>query len=149
MIWTPHVSVAAIIERDGRFLFIEEESEGEHVFNQPAGHWEPGETLLEASVREALEESACHFVPRHLVGVYGWRHASSDITYVRFAYCGDISGFEPNRKLDTGIVRTLWMSAEELRAHGPARLRSPLVLRCVEDYLAGRRYPLDLVAHVD
>ena len=100
-------------------------------------------------MREALEEAACHFVPQHLVGVYSWRHAASDITYVRFAYCGDITGFDVNRKLDTGIVGTTWMSAEALRAHGLERLRSPLVLRCVDDYLAGRRYPLDLVAHVD
>ena len=147
MIWTPHVTVAAVIEREGKFLFIEEEDEGMPVFNQPAGHWEPGETLTEASIREALEESACRFVPRHLVGVYGWKHQAADITYLRFAFCGDIEGFEENRALDKGILRTAWMSAQELRAQGD-RLRSPLVLRCIEDYAAGRRYPLDLVLHV-
>jgi len=147
MIWTPHVTVAAVIERGGRFLFIEEEDEGVPVFNQPAGHWEPGETLVEASIREALEESACRFVPRHLVGIYGWKHQAADITYLRFAYCGDIEGFDEGRTLDKGILRALWMSADELRAQGD-RLRSPLVTRCVEDYVAGRRYPLDMVEHV-
>jgi len=147
MIWTPHVTVAAVIEREGRFLFIEEEDEGVPVFNQPAGHWEPGETLVEASIREALEESACRFLPRHLVGIYGWKHAAADITYLRFAYCGDIEGFDEGRTLDKGILRAVWMSAAELRAQGN-RLRSPLVTRCVEDYLAGRRFPLDMVEHV-
>jgi len=147
MIWTPHVTVAAVIERGGRFLFIEEEDEGVPVFNQPAGHWEPGETLVEASIREALEESACRFVPRHLVGIYGWKHQAADITYLRFAYCGDIEGFDEGRTLDKGILRAVWMSADELRAQGD-RLRSPLVTRCVEDYVAGRRYPLDMVEHV-
>ena len=147
MIWTPHVTVAAVIEREGRFLFIEEEDEGVPVFNQPAGHWEPGETLVEASIRETLEESACRFVPRHLVGIYGWKHAAADITYLRFAYCGDIEGFDEGRTLDKGILRAVWMSADELRAQGD-RLRSPLVTRCVEDYVAGRRYPLDMVEHV-
>jgi len=147
MIWTPHVTVAAVIERGGRFLFIEEEDEGVPVFNQPAGHWEPGETLVEASIREALEESACRFVPRHLVGIYGWKHQAADITYLRFAYCGDIEGFDEGRTLDKGILRAVWMSADELRAQGD-RLRSPLVTRCVEDYVAGRRYPLNMVEHV-
>ena len=147
MIWTPHVTVAAVIEREGRFLFIEEEDEGVPVFNQPAGHWEPGETLVEASIREALEESACRFVPRHLVGIYGWKHQAADITYLRFAYCGDIEGFDEGRTLDKGILRAVWMSADELRAQGD-RLRSPLVTRCVEDYVAGRRYPLNMVEHV-
>ena len=147
MIWTPHVTVAAVIEREGRFLFIEEEDEGVPVFNQPAGHWEPGETLVEACIREALEESACRFVPRHLVGIYGWKHKAADITYLRFAYCGDIEGFEEGRALDKGILRTVWMSADELRAQGN-RLRSPLVTRCVEDYVAGRRFPLDMVENV-
>ena len=148
MIWKPNVTVAAVIERDGKFLLIEEESEGMVVFNQPAGHWEPGETLVEASIREALEESACRFVPRNVVGIYGWRHEPTQTTYLRFAFCGDIEGFEAGRALDQGILRAVWMSAEELRGHAD-RLRSPLVLRCVEDYAAGKRYPLDLVAHVN
>ena len=148
MIWTPHVTVAAIIERDGKFLLIEEDSEGEYVFNQPAGHWEPGETLVQACAREALEESACRFVPRDLVGVYSWRHASADITYLRFAYGGEIEGFDSGRTLDAGITRAVWMDIGEMQANA-SRLRSPLVLLCVQDYLAGRRHPLTLVTHVD
>jgi len=148
VIWTPHVTVAAVIERDSKFLFIEEEGEeGVPVFNQPAGHWEPGETLLEASIREALEESACRFIPRHLVGIYSWRHEASAITYLRFAFCGDIDGFEEGRTLDKGILRAAWMSAAELRGN-TERLRSPLVLRCVEDYAAGKRLPLDVIEHL-
>jgi 8-oxo-dGTP pyrophosphatase MutT (NUDIX family) len=150
MVWKPAVTVAAVIERDGKFLFVEEGAvEGERVLNQPAGHWEQGETLPEASAREALEESACRFMPRALIGVYRWRSPAADETYLRFAFCGDIQGFEPGRKLDHGILRTLWLSPQELRTQPGARLRSPLVLLCVEDYLAGRRYPLDFIAHVD
>ena len=147
MIWKPNVTVAAVIEREGKFLLIEEESDVGPVFNQPAGHWEPGETLAEACSREALEESACHFVPRHLVGIYDWHHEASDTTYLRFAFCGDVAGFEAGRALDTGIIRAAWLSVAELRS-GAVRLRSPLVMRCVEDYLAGRRFPLDLEAHI-
>jgi hypothetical protein len=98
-------------------------------------------------MREALEESACRFVPRHLVGIYAWRHELSDTTYLRFAFCGEVEGFESGRSLDTGILGAVWLSAAQMRSYGQ-RLRSPLVLRCVEDYLAGRRHPLDLLAHV-
>ena len=108
---------------------------------------QPGETLLEASIREALEESACRFIPRHLVGIYAWRHEASAITYLRFAFCGDIDGFEEGRTLDKGILRAAWMSAAELRGN-TERLRSPLVLRCVEDYAAGKRLPLDVIDHL-
>jgi ADP-ribose pyrophosphatase YjhB (NUDIX family) len=150
MVWKPAVTVAAIIERDGRFLFVEEEAvEGARVLNQPAGHWEPGETLAEASSREALEESRCRFRPRYLVGVYRWHSEAAGETYLRFAFAGDIEGFDEGRALDTGILGTLWLSADQLRARaGEQGLRSPLVLRCVEDYLAGRRYPLELVEDV-
>ena len=148
MVWKPAVTVAAVIEREGRFLLVEERSaEGERVLNQPAGHWEAGETLVEASVRETLEETGCSFVPRALVGVYRWRSAAAGETYLRFAFCGDAASFDPERALDEGILRTLWLSAAELRSLARSRLRSPLVLACVEDYVAGRRYPLDLIAH--
>jgi ADP-ribose pyrophosphatase YjhB (NUDIX family) len=145
-VWKPSVTVAALVERDGRFLLVEEEDAGEHVINQPAGHWEPGETLEEACAREALEESACRFVPRSLVGVYRWLAPAQGITYLRFAYAGDFGGFEEGRRLDQGIVRALWLTPAEIRA---SRLRTPLVWRCVEDYLAGRRYPLGLVTYAD
>ena len=146
MVWTPRVTVAAIIEQDGRFLLIEEESEGRRVFNQPAGPWEPGETLLEACSREALEESACRFVPTALVGIYRWDSDSTGLTYIRFAFSGELAGFEEGRALDAGILRTVWLTADELRARS-SRVRTPLVLRCVEGYLARKRYPLDLIVH--
>ena len=147
------MTVAAVIERAGRFLLIEEQDKdrqvsGPTVFNQPAGHWEPGETLIEACAREALEESAHAFAPRAVVGVYRWRPPSSEITYLRFAFCGDVGEKDTDRTLDEGIVRTLWMTPAEIRATRE-RHRSPLLLRCVEDFLAGKRYPLDLITHVD
>jgi len=149
MVWKPAVTVAAIIERDGRFLLVEEQAvEGERVLNQPAGHWEPGETLAEASVREALEESGCRFRPRYLVGVYRWHSPAARETYLRFAFGGDIDGFDKERALDKGILGTVWLSLGELRARAENGLRSPLVLRCVEDYVAGHRYPLELVEYV-
>jgi len=144
MIWTPSVTVAGVIERDGKFLLIEEDADGERVFNQPAGHWEQGETLIEACAREVLEESACRFEPRSLTGVYRWRSPRNGITYLRFAFCGEVVGFELGRQLDRDIVRALWLAPEQIRAL-EARHRSPLVMRCVDDYLAGRRYSLDLI----
>ncbi len=146
--WKPSVTVAAVIERNGRFLLIEEAEEGRRVLNQPAGHWEPGETLVEACVRETLEESAHRFTPTALVGIYHWRHSSTETVYLRLAFCGECGGEVAGRALDPAILGTTWLSADELRAAGSARRRSPLVLRCVEDYLAGRRYPLEMLAHV-
>jgi ADP-ribose pyrophosphatase YjhB (NUDIX family) len=142
-IWKPEVTVAAVIERDGRFLLIEEETERGALFNQPAGHLEANETLTEAVVRETLEESAHHFVPEALLGVY--HHASRPgVSYMRFAFSGSVSGAEPERALDSGILRHVWMGLEEIRACRE-RHRSPLVLQCIEDFLAGVRYPLDIV----
>ncbi len=146
-VWKPNVTVAAVIERAGRFLLIEEEAQGELVLNQPAGHWEPGESLVEASVREVLEESACDFVPAALVGIYRAWAAPEEVIYLRFAFCGDSGEQDASRALDEGIVRTLWLTPDEIRASAK-RHRSPLVLRCVEDYLAGRRYPLDILTHL-
>ena len=142
----PSVTVAAVIERGGRFLLVEEEDEGRVGYNQPAGHLEEHESLVEGCRREVLEESAWHFQPRELVGIYRWRKpdsaAGAGVTYLRFAFCGDLGEHESGRRLDAGIVRAVWLDADEIRALR-ARHRSPLVLRCVEDYLAGRRYPLD------
>ena len=146
--WKPNLTVAALIERDGRFLMVEEHTPEGLRFNQPAGHLEPGESLLEASVREVLEEAAHRFVPEYLVGVYQWTRAQGDITYLRFAYGGKSLGEESGRRLDEGIVRALWMTADEVRA-STARHRSPLILQCVEDYIAGRRFSLDLLRHYD
>jgi 8-oxo-dGTP pyrophosphatase MutT (NUDIX family) len=143
-VWKPNVTVAAIIERDGSFLLIEEETTQGPLFNQPAGHLEPGESLQEAVVRETLEESAYTFTPSALIGIYQYRPPGGDLVYLRFAYTGHIAGHDPRRTLDAGILRALWMPADEVRATAK-RHRSPLVVRCMDDYLAGRRYPLELV----
>jgi len=143
-LWKPHVTVAAVIEDSGRFLLIEEETEHGLRFNQPAGHLDPGESLSAAVRRETLEETAHHFEPRALVGIYRHPIEPGGPTYLRFAFSGTLGAREPRRLLDTGIVRTVWMTADELKETA-ARHRTPLVLRCVEDYLAGMRYPLELL----
>ena len=148
MIWKPNVTVAAVIERDGKFLLVEENTAQGMLFNQPAGHWEHDETLEQAVVREVLEESAYHFTPQHLIGIYRWHSSNSDVTYLRFAFSGIINGHERARQLDEGIIRAVWLSQDEIRAT-QSRHRSPLILRCVEDYLAGKRYPLDLLVHYE
>ncbi|MHB1375289.1 MAG: NUDIX hydrolase [Thauera sp.] len=144
--WKPNVTVAAVIERDGRFLLVEEETPEGLRFNQPAGHLEEGESLLEATVREVLEETAHRFVPEYLVGVYQWTRPQGDITYLRFAYGGRVEGEERGRALDAGIVRAVWMTPDEVRATAD-RHRSPLILQCIEDWLGGKRHPLSLVHH--
>lgn len=146
MIWKPNVTVAAVVERDGKFLLVEEETEFGVRFNQPAGHLECGESLVDAVVREALEETAYDFKPTHLVGIYNWRHPEKDVTYLRFAFGGELRGFHPERKLDDGIIAARWLTLEEARASAD-RHRSPLILRCIEDSLAGKRYPLELITH--
>ena len=148
MTWKPSVTVAALIERDGRFLLVEEQDqdEGDPVVNQPAGHWEPEETLVQACAREVLEETAHRFDPQQLVGIYRWSRPQRDVTYLRFAFCGEILGFEQGRALDEGILRAVWLTPDEIRALAP-RHRSPLVWRCVEDYMDGKRYPLELITH--
>jgi len=144
MIWKPNVTVAAVIEQEGKFLLVEEQTPQGLLFNQPAGHLEANESLVNATIRETLEESAYQFQPQHLLGIYRWHAAASDTTYLRFAFTGCLLAHFPERALDTGIVRAVWMSADEIRA-SHARHRSPLILRCVEDYLAGKRYPLELL----
>jgi ADP-ribose pyrophosphatase YjhB (NUDIX family) len=146
MIWKPHVTVAAVIEREGKFLLVEEETDEGVRFNQPAGHLECREALCAAVSREVLEETGYRFVPRNLIGVYNWRNEDKDITYLRFAFAGEIIGHDAARPLDTGIIAARWLGIDEIRALA-GRHRSPLVMRCVEDWQAGRRYPLDLIAH--
>jgi 8-oxo-dGTP pyrophosphatase MutT (NUDIX family) len=143
--WKPSVTVAGVVERDGRFLLVEEEADGRVVINQPAGHLDPNESLLRAVSREVLEETRYRFTPTALVGVYLWPHQTKDITYLRFAFTGEITGEDKERDLDIGILRTLWLTPEELQRESD-RHRSPLVSRCVADYLAGQRYPLDMLA---
>lgn len=147
MIWKPNVTVAAIIENDGKFLLVEEETADGVMFNQPAGHLEEGETLLEAVRREAWEETAHHFEPTVLLGVYHWKHPKKDITYLRFAFLGTATGHDPEQPLDDGILRAVWMTPEEIRATQD-RHRSPQVLTCIEHYLAGQRFPLSVLTHL-
>jgi 8-oxo-dGTP pyrophosphatase MutT (NUDIX family) len=153
--WKASVTVAAVIEREGRFLLVEEETDEGLRLNQPAGHLDPGESLINAVIRETLEETAHVFVPTALLGCYMGRsqaantkaRAAGDVTYVRFAFTGELGAFDASRPLDTGIVRTVWMSADEIRACRD-RHRTPLLLACVEDYLRGKRFPLDVI-HTD
>ncbi len=145
----PHVTVATIVARDGALLFIEEESfsGAELVLNQPAGHLELGETLIEAAVRETLEESAWTVRPTHLVGIYQWR-APDGHEFVRFGFAAEPVQHHPERTLDTGIHRTLWLTPSQMRAE-QSRLRSPMVEALVDDWLAGMRYPLHMARAVD
>jgi 8-oxo-dGTP pyrophosphatase MutT (NUDIX family) len=144
-IWRPSVTVAAIIERDGRFLFVEEVADGRRVLNQPAGHLDPGESLAAACRREALEETAHRFEPTGVVGVYRWHYAAADVTFLRFCFSGKILGVEKNRSLDKEIVGLHWLTLPELKSRSSEH-RSPLVQKCVEDYLAGRNFPLELLS---
>ena len=148
MIWKPHVTVAAIIEKDGKFLLVEEETAEGVLFNQPAGHLENGETLLAGVAREAWEETAYRFTPTALLGVYHWKHPmKNELTYLRFAFVGDITGHDPEKKLDTGILRAVWMTPDEIH-DTQDRHRSPQVWQCLQHYLAGQRFPLSVLTHM-
>jgi NADH pyrophosphatase NudC (nudix superfamily) len=143
--WRPNVTVAAVMQRGDRFCLVEEEIDGRLVYNQPAGHWEPGESLAEACAREALEETAYAFRPTHVLGLYQWRHAAADVTFLRFAFLGEVLE-ETHRALDREIRRVVWLTPDEVRAVRE-RHRSPLVQACIDDCLGGRRYPLDVIRH--
>ena len=150
------MTVAAVVERDGRYLLVEEHTPEGLRLNNPAGHLDPGESPQQAVARECLEETACDFEPQALVGVYlsrfvrpartvdGVTRPQEDVTYLRLAYCGTVGEPDPGRSLDAGIVRAVWLTPAEIRASAD-RHRSPLVLRCLEDHLAGRRHPLEAV----
>jgi 8-oxo-dGTP pyrophosphatase MutT (NUDIX family) len=146
MIWKPNVTVAAIVERDGRFLLVEEDTRRGRLFNQPAGHLDPGESLIRAVERETLEETAYAFKPTGLLGIYQYHSGADNVTYIRFAFTGETTGHDAARALDTGIVRAVWLTPAEIRRE-EARHRSPLVMRCIDDYLAGRHYPLAVLHH--
>jgi 8-oxo-dGTP pyrophosphatase MutT (NUDIX family) len=144
----PEITVAAVTESDGRFLVVEERINRRRVFNQPAGHVEHGESLLAAVIREVREETAWRFDPESLVGVYLWRSPVSGVATMRFAFSGTVDDHQATRPLDHGIIGTHWLSREDLKEREPL-LRSPLVMRCIEDYLGGQRQPLRSVAHLD
>lgn len=143
-IWAPHLTVAAVIERDGRFLLVEENSDGQIVFNQPAGHVEENESLIEAVIRETLEESGRHFRPEAIVGLYRWRSPVNQVTYLRVAYTGECSPRDRDISLDQDIITTHWLGYADLMQNTSMH-RSPLLMRCIDDYLAGQRLPLDLI----
>ncbi|WP_029920597.1 NUDIX hydrolase [Nevskia soli] len=146
--WNAHITVACVVERAGRFLLVEERADdGRLVLNQPAGHWEEGETLQDAAVRETLEESAWDVAPTDLVGLYAYKPVHLDHGFLRVAFAARALRHHPQRPLDEGIERAVWMSREELAACVD-RHRSPMVLLAIDDYLAGKRYPLDLVHHL-
>ena len=143
-----HITVATVVERDGRFLFVEERVGGSLVLNQPAGHWEDGETLFEAAVRETIEETAWEVELVSLLGVYEFRPADLDYGFLRFAFSARPLRHHAGRALDTGIERAVWLTRDELAAEA-SRHRSPMVLRCVDDARAGRGSPLNLITHLN
>ena len=146
MVWKPNVTVAAVVEREGHFLLVEEETERGRRYNQPAGHLDAGESLVHAVRRETLEETAYTFEPTGLLGIYQYHSDADGVTYLRFAFTGEITAHDGQRALDHGIIRAAWLTPQEIRRES-SRHRSPLVMRCIDDYLAGRRFPLDVVHH--
>ncbi|MFK8015343.1 MAG: NUDIX domain-containing protein [Gammaproteobacteria bacterium] len=142
------ITVAAVAVRDDRFLLIEETVRGKTMITQPSGHWEPGESLHDAAVRETLEESAFAFVPEAVGGLYFWRHPVRGYPVARVNFIGQASGPVPDAELDKGVERALWLTRDELMTH-PTPLRNPMVIRTIDDYLAGKRYPLELLQHVE
>lgn len=142
--WAPHVTVAAIIEHKGTFLLVEENINGEIVFNQPAGHLENNESLLDAVIRETLEETRWDFEPAYISGIYQWTHENGE-TYLRICFAGKITKEHKNLTLDTGIERTVWMTVNEIKH---IKTRSPLVLKCIEDYMSGQKFPLLLINNI-
>lgn len=141
----PDLTVASVIERNGQYLLVEERVGHGLVFNQPAGHVERGERFIDAAIRETLEETAWTFQPEALVGIYFWEQPEKHRSFLRFTFCGAATHHHPSRRLDRGIERALWLTRDEIAARS-SRLRSPMVLQCIDDYVQGRRYPMELVS---
>lgn len=147
-VWKPHTTVAAVIERDNKFLVVEEPKNGQIVFNQPAGHLEDKESLIDAIIREVREETAWGFTPEYLLGIYLWKFPEKNRTYLRFTFVGSVHDHDPNQTLFDGILSANWKTLSDLQSN-TRQLRSPLVLNCIHDYLAGHRYPLDLLHNLN
>ena len=145
MIWTPHLTVAAVIERDGEMLMVEELADSRNVYNQPAGHVENQETIYDAVIREVNEETAWCFKPEYIVGLYKWRKPEIDRTFVRICFAGSVENHNPAQALDDGILAASWISSEQLLNMSAERMRSPLVKQCINDYRQGKQYPLDFI----
>ncbi len=148
MKWEPHITVAAVIERDQKFLLVEEMVEGIAVLNQPAGHWEAGETLIEAAQRETLEETGWEFYPSALVGIYRWQHPRKDETFLRFTFCGSCSDHQVSTKLDDGILNADWHDKNDILALPETRIRSTMVTESLNDYLNGKRHDLNMLRDI-
>lgn len=148
MRFKPNVTVAAVIADGDKYLVVEEESNERLVINQPAGHLEKDESLIQAIRREVIEETAYEFIPESIVGIYMYPNSTAEITYMRVCFTGVFGQHHPEQKLDDGIIRAIWMSRDELQTN-PERLRSPMVIQCIDDYLAGKRYPLDMLYYAD
>lgn len=149
MIWKPRLTVAAVIERNHQFLMVEETIAGRSTVNQPAGHVEDGESILDAVIRETFEETAWKFQPQYLLGIYRWVHEDGD-TFIRASFAGSVTDFDPGHSLDPDIDAARWLTMSELaQAEQQGRLRSPLVMRTISDFHAGKRFPLELLQDVD
>lgn len=145
--WLPRVTVAAVIKHQGKFLLVEEKSDDRLVFNQPAGHWDQGETLTDAVAREVMEETGWEFHATHLLGVYNWTHPTNNTTYLRFAFAGNLGAQKSPAPLDKDIVRTVWLSEDEV-LQSRDKHRSPLIWRCIQDFNGNQRYPLDVLRDI-
>ena len=146
MIWKPNVTVAAVVEQEGKYLLVEEQTCNGILFNQPAGHLEPNESIIQGAVRETLEETGYTFTPEWLIGIYRSHSSTDNITFIRFAFSGSVTEHDPERALDAGILRAGWFDVDEIREMAYCH-RSPLVMRCIDDHRAGKRCSLDLFVH--
>ena len=147
MAWKPHTTVAAIIERDNKFLMVEELIDNVKVFNQPAGHLDPDESLIDAVIRETFEETAWQFTPEAITGIYLWKHPVNAKSFLRIAFCGTCHSHAPDQTLDGGILQAVWKTRDEL-IQQQDKLRSPMVLDCINDYLNGKRFPIGMLVNV-
>ncbi len=147
MTWYAHATVAVVVERDGRFLLVEEQVNQHTVLNQPAGHIEPNETFVQAAIRETLEETGWQVKPAALLGIYAYSSPDNGITYHRTCFIAEAERHFPEQPLDEGIIAAKWMTPDEIMQR-KAQLRSPMVIRCINDYLAGRAFPLDLITEM-